>query len=120
MLSRLRYGRRLAAAAGGQLEIATLRAGLEAGLFEALAEAPATPAALAEARGLPLDLTAAWLRAAHAHDLLDKEGGSYRPSAYLRWLTGGDDAAMAGADGRPGHTQLHAGARTPARPALGR
>ncbi|MAE96239.1 MAG: hypothetical protein CL910_16425 [Deltaproteobacteria bacterium] len=94
LLDRLRFGRRLAAATRGQLEIAVLRSGLDAGLFEALKE-PKGPAELADALELELDLSAAWLRAAHAHGLLDLREGKYRPSAYVDWLHEGADAAGA-------------------------
>ena len=94
LLDRLRFGRRLASASRGQLEMAVLRAGLDAGLFEALRE-PRAAADLAAAQGLELDLTAAWLRAAHAHGLLERREGKYRPSAYLNWLHEGADAAAA-------------------------
>ncbi len=90
-LHRLRFLRRLGRAARGQLEIATWRAGLESGLLEALAE-PRTPAQLASELGFELDLTAAWLRAAHAHGLADRADGRYRRSAYARWMLEDDEA----------------------------
>ena len=93
-LHRLRFLRRLGRAARGQLEIATWRVGLESGLLEALAE-PRTPAELARELGFELDLTAAWLRAAHAHGLLERAEGRYRRGAYARWMLEGGEAPAA-------------------------
>ncbi len=96
LLDQLRFGRRLSFAMRGQLELAVLRAGLESGLVDALTEAR-TAEELAEALELELDLTEAWLRAAHAHRLLELHDGRYRRSRYLRWLGRGEagEAAIA-------------------------
>lgn len=93
-LHRFRQMRRLAASMRAQLEAGVLRAGLDAGLFQALGD-PLTPAELADAKEAPLDLIAAWLRAAHAHGLLERREGHYRPVAYVRWLLEGPDAEPA-------------------------
>ncbi|MCP3983715.1 MAG: methyltransferase domain-containing protein [bacterium] len=93
-IDRLRQMRRLASSMRVQLEVAVLRAGLDAGLFQALEE-PMTPAELAEAKTAPLDLIAAWLRAAHAHGLLLRREGRFQPAPYVRWLMEGPDAEAA-------------------------
>lgn len=94
LLEQLRFGRRLALAMRGQLELAVLRAGLESGLVDALRE-PRSAEELAEAKGLELDLVEAWLRAAHAHRLLDRHEGRYRRGRYLRWLEEGESGEAA-------------------------
>ncbi|MCP5055174.1 MAG: methyltransferase domain-containing protein [bacterium] len=94
-IDRVRQMRRLAASMRAQLEAAVLRAGLEAGLFQALVDEPMTAAELAEAKTAPLDLIAAWLRAAHAHGLLLRREGRFRPVPYVRWLLEGQDAEAA-------------------------
>ncbi len=93
-LGRMRHLRRLASSLQAQVEAGVLRAGLHAGLFEALRE-PMTAAELAEVRGAPLDLVAAWLRASHAHGFLEQREGKYALGAYLRWLVDGPDAEPA-------------------------
>lgn len=77
-----------------QLEAGVLRAGLDAGLFDALRD-PLTPTELADAKDAPLDLIAAWLRAAHAHGLLRRREGRYSPAPYVSWLLEGPDAEPA-------------------------
>ncbi|MBW2242621.1 MAG: class I SAM-dependent methyltransferase [Deltaproteobacteria bacterium] len=94
-IDRLRQMRRLAASMRVQLEAAVLRAGLVAELFQALADEPMTAAELAEAKQAPLDLIAAWLRAAHAHGLLLRREGRFRPVPYVHWLLEGPDAEPA-------------------------
>ena len=78
------------------IQIALLRGGLEEGLFAQL-RTPRTAAELASEHGTDRDLLTAWLRAAHAHGLLDRVGNAYRASRFTAWLLeeGGGDAARA-------------------------
>jgi trans-aconitate methyltransferase len=93
-LDELRYGGRLLALVRGEARTALLRAGLRGGLFSAL-ETPMSAEALAEELGLAADLTAAWLRAAHAHGLVEQEDGSYRCGGFARWLVESPDGDAA-------------------------
>jgi SAM-dependent methyltransferase len=81
------HQRGLAALLSGFARLHLLRTGLELGLFEAL-EAPLSAEELARKRGLAPDLTAAWLRAAHAGGLLRRERGGvrYECAGLPRWL----------------------------------
>lgn len=75
-------------------QLALLRAGLDAGVFDALGE-PKDAEALAAALGAPEDLCAALLRAAHASGFVTRRGGRYRRSAWLDWLVASADADAA-------------------------
>jgi 4-hydroxy-2,2'-bipyrrole-5-carbaldehyde O-methyltransferase len=90
-LESLRHGRRLAATLAGQLRVSLLRAGIRQGLFEALRE-PRDAEELARRQGLAADLVEAWLRAAHAHDLLTLRDGRYGLSDFVRWLLDAPEA----------------------------
>jgi SAM-dependent methyltransferase len=91
-LERLRHGRRLALTLAGQLRVSLLRAGIHQGLFEALRE-PRDAAELARRQGLAADLVAAWLRAAEAHDLLERRGERWVIGSFVRWLLDAPEAA---------------------------
>jgi len=91
-LDTLRYGRRFAATLAAPLRLPLLRAGLELGLFEVL-RSPHTPEALASRQGLAPDLVAGFLRAAHAHRLLDEREGRYAIGGFVRWLLDAPEAA---------------------------
>ncbi len=67
------------------VRLALLRGGLDDGTFAALSE-PRTASALAEERGADHELTAAWLRAAHAAGLLELHGDAYGLPGFVRWL----------------------------------
>jgi SAM-dependent methyltransferase len=84
-LDRLRHGRRLALTLAGQLRVPLLRVGIHQGLFEALRE-PRDAAELAHRQGLAVDLVAAWLRAAEAHELLERRGERFVIGGFVRWL----------------------------------
>ena len=75
-------------------QLSLLRAGLSAGLFEALAE-PRSCEELAEQLGAPPDLCAATLRAAHASGFVTRRGARYQRSKFLRWLTASPDGDAA-------------------------
>ena len=66
-------------------QLALLRAGLAAGVFEALAE-PHTGEELAAQLAAPPDLCEAVLRAAHASGFVTRRGGRYRRSRFVEWL----------------------------------
>jgi SAM-dependent methyltransferase len=114
----VRLGRLTRAAA----QLSLLRAGLAAGLFEALAE-PRSSEELAEQLGAPLDLCEATLRAAHASGFVTKRGGRYRRSRFVHWLAASpegdaaqamlDQAALAYAPGLDRLPQLLRGASRP-------
>jgi SAM-dependent methyltransferase len=78
--------------AASQLQL--LRAGLEAGLFEALAE-PKSAEELADALGLAPDLCAAWLRAADASGFVERRAGRYVRGALASWLVASADGDAA-------------------------
>jgi SAM-dependent methyltransferase len=76
------------------LSLELIRAGLAAGLFEALTE-PRGADELAESRGLAPDLCAAWLRAAHAAGLVEYRAGRYRSGGLAQWLLSTEGEAAA-------------------------
>jgi SAM-dependent methyltransferase len=78
--------------AAAQLQL--LRAGLDAGLFAALAE-PRSAEELAESLGLAPDLCEAWLRAAFASGFVERRGGRYLRAALASWLLASPDADAA-------------------------
>jgi SAM-dependent methyltransferase len=80
--------------AASQLQL--LRAGVEGGLFAALAE-PRSAEELAETLHLAPDLCAAWLRAAHASGFVERRGERYERGALVRFLleSPSGDAALA-------------------------
>ena len=75
-------------------QLALLRAGLSAGLFEALAE-PRSCEEVAEQLGAPPDLCAATLRAAHASGFVTRRGTRYQRSRFVRWLVDSPDGDAA-------------------------
>jgi SAM-dependent methyltransferase len=95
--------------AAAQLQL--LRAGLDAGLFAALAE-PKGAEELAESLGLAPDLCEAWLRAAFASGFVERRGGRYLRGALASWL-------LAPPDGDAARAMLDQAALSYA-PALGR
>ena len=82
----MRLGRLTRAAA----QLSLLRAGLAAGLFEALAE-PRSSDELADLLGAPADLCAATLRAAHASGFVTRRGARYQRSRFVKWLAATPD-----------------------------
>ena len=78
------------------LQLQLLRAGLAAGLFEALVE-PRSADELAETLGLSSDLCAAWLRAAVASGFVERRADRYQCGALASWLLapGDGDAGRA-------------------------
>jgi len=99
MLEDLRHSHRLSALLRSATELALVRAGLHAEVFEALRE-PASAAELSERLHLDIDLLAAFLRAAQALGLLQHDGGRYRAGSYVCWLLDSQvsDAAEAALD----------------------
>lgn len=75
-------------------QLALLRAGLESGVFAALAE-PKSADELAAELGAAPDLCAALLRAAHASGFAALHDGRYRRSALLDWLCDSSDGDAA-------------------------
>jgi len=91
----LRQAARLGRLTRAAMQLELLRAGLESGLFAALAE-PKSVDELADPLGLAPDLCAAWLRAAHASGFLVRAGERYRRTALPAWLLSAEgDAAGA-------------------------
>ena len=86
----VRLGRLTRAAA----QLSLLRAGLAAGLFEALSE-PRSSDELAERLGAPPDLCAATLRAAYASGFVTRRGARYQRSKFVRWLAESPDGDAA-------------------------
>jgi len=99
MLEDLRHLHRLSANLRAAAELALVRAGLHSEVFEAL-RTPASAGEIAEQLHLDNDLLAAFLRAAHAHGLIQREGLRYQAGPYIRWLLDSQaaDAAEAALD----------------------
>lgn len=94
MFGGMRRSRRIGAGIRGLLEVTLLRVGLNSGIFAALRE-PAGPKELSNRLGTPTDLTASFLRAAHAHGLLNRSGTRYRLGPLVRWLLDAPEAEAA-------------------------
>jgi len=75
-------------------QLALLRAGLAAGVFEALAE-PRSAEELAAQLSAPLDLCVSMLRAAHASGFVTRRGERYRRGRLVEWLVASPDADAA-------------------------
>lgn len=89
------YARRLGDTVSGLARLHLLRVGIKLGLFEALRD-PVEPERLARDLALEPDLTAAWLRAAHAQGLVRRArppARGYRASGFARWLLESPESA---------------------------
>lgn len=61
----------------------TIQIGLEAGLFEALAESPKTSDELASAKGIDTLYSMVWCRSAFANEVLEKDGDKYKLAPHI-------------------------------------
>jgi SAM-dependent methyltransferase len=61
----------------------TIQIGLQAGLFEALAEGPKTSDQLASAKGIDELYSMVWCRSAFANELLEKDGDKYKLAPHM-------------------------------------
>jgi 2-polyprenyl-3-methyl-5-hydroxy-6-metoxy-1,4-benzoquinol methylase len=94
----------LVAAATGALEIATLRIGLDLGLFAALRSNPATPGELAERAGIHVRYAQEWLEQQYASTMIEvddvaaapQERRFSLPEAHAQVLLDGDDPVFLG------------------------
>jgi SAM-dependent methyltransferase len=90
-LEQLLHARRLTGLLDASAGLGVLRAGLRAGLFEALRE-PVTDDELATRLGVAADLLAAWLRAAEAQGFVRRHDARLELSPFTRWLLGTPEA----------------------------
>jgi SAM-dependent methyltransferase len=90
----LREAARLGRLTRAPSQLALLRAGLAAGVFDALAE-PRSADELAAQLAAPADLCASLLRAAHASGFAVRRGERYRRSKLVDWLLASPDADAA-------------------------